>query len=734
MFSSLMNIFKLNKSNNGVKRSWFLVVASLISGMATYAAMTPSGDANKFLILVLLNLDLVLLISLIIIITKRVVNIWSRKKSGQLGAQLHSRVVVMFSLLAAAPAIVVAIFGAIFFTVGIENWFSAQVKNALNKSLSVSEAYFEQGQRQISLDAVDIAGIMNTSGILNNINNLDIQKENNLKKFLNKLAYERNFTEVIIFDKFGNVVAESELSFLFKSERRRALFDLVMETKRPAIDFSSSELDKTISAISPVNFLGNHFIYISKFKDLRVISDINSVKAAVKNYRGVENKKEGLHITFTMVFIVVAVLLMFVAILMGLNFANGLVTPITNLANAAERVSMGDLKVRVPDNNNKDEIADLSKTFNKMTEQLDSQRNDLINTNNELERRIKFTETVLTGVTAGVLGLDKFGKIFLPNRRALDLLDLDKNIHNSYLTDVVPEMSDMFLELKKNNQKIITKEIELIRNKKKIIIITTITAEKNKNKVLGYVVTFDDMTEFFKMQRVAAWSDVARRIAHEIKNPLTPIQLAAERIKRKYKKHITLEPEIFLSCISTIIRQVDGMRKMVNEFSAFARMPVPVFNKVNLTNLVNDIASLSVLSNENIKVNIKVPKRTLYAVVDENQIRQAMQNIISNGINSMIERKNSNKVKNMLTVELKKVKNNFNILVSDTGIGLPENIKDDLTDPYVTSRKNGTGLGLAIVKKIMEDHNGTLEVKNIEGGIGVCANLRFTSKEKINKG
>ena len=729
-----MNIFKLNKSNNGVKRSWFLVVASLISGMATYAAMTPSGDANKFLILLLLNLDLVLLISLIIIITKRVVNIWSRKKSGQLGAQLHSRVVVMFSLLAAAPAIVVAIFGAIFFTVGIENWFSAQVKNALNKSLSVSEAYFEQGQRQISLDAVDIAGIMNTSGILNNINNLDIQKENNLKKFLNKLAYERNFTEVIIFDKFGNVVAESELSFLFKSERRRALFDLVMETKRPAIDFSSSELDKTISAISPVNFLGNHFIYISKFKDLRVISDINSVKAAVKNYRGVENKKEGLHITFTMVFIVVAVLLMFVAILMGLNFANGLVTPITNLANAAERVSMGDLKVRVPDNNNKDEIADLSKTFNKMTEQLDSQRNDLINTNNELERRIKFTETVLTGVTAGVLGLDKFGKIFLPNRRALDLLDLDKNIHNSYLTDVVPEMSDMFLELKKNNQKIITKEIELIRNKKKIIIITTITAEKNKNKVLGYVVTFDDMTEFFKMQRVAAWSDVARRIAHEIKNPLTPIQLAAERIKRKYKKHITLEPEIFLSCISTIIRQVDGMRKMVNEFSAFARMPVPVFNKVNLTNLVNDIASLSVLSNENIKVNIKVPKRTLYAVVDENQIRQAMQNIISNGINSMIERKNSNKVKNMLTVELKKVKNNFNILVSDTGIGLPENIKDDLTDPYVTSRKNGTGLGLAIVKKIMEDHNGTLEVKNIEGGIGVCANLRFTSKEKINKG
>ena len=732
MFSSLKNILKKN-NNNGVKRSWFLVVASLISGMATYAAMTPSGDANKFLILILLNLDLVLLISLIIIITKRIVNIWSRKKSGQLGAQLHSRVVVMFSILAAAPAIVVAIFGAIFFTVGIENWFSSQVKNALNKSLSVSEAYFEQGQRQISIDSIDIAGIINTSGVLNNINNLDIQKENNLKKLLNKLAYERNFIEIIIFDKYGEIIAESELSFLFKSKNRKALFDLVIKTKRPAIDFSSSELDKTISAISPVNFLGNHFIYLSKFKDLKVISDINAVKTAVKNYRGVENKKEGLHITFTMVFIVVAVLLMFVAILMGLNFANGLVTPITNLANAAERVSMGDLKVRVPDNNNKDEIADLSKTFNKMTEQLDSQRSDLINTNNELERRIKFTETVLTGVTAGVLGLDKLGKIFLPNRRALDLLDLKENINNNYLIDVVPEMSEMFKELKNNNQRIITKEIELVRNKKKIIIIATITTEKNKNKVLGYVVTFDDMTEFFKIQRVAAWSDVARRIAHEIKNPLTPIQLAAERLKRKYKNHITLEPEIFLSCVSTIIRQVDGMRKMVNEFSAFARMPVPVFSKTNLTNLVKDMGSLSILSNENIKVNIKVPKTTLYAIVDENQIRQALQNIISNGINSMIERKNNNKIKNMLTVELKKIKNTFNILVTDSGIGLPEDIKYDLTDPYVTSRKNGTGLGLAIVKKIMEDHNGTLELKNIEESNGVCAILQFTSKENLNK-
>jgi len=719
----------VNKNNPGLKRSWFLVIASLLSGIATYTAMTPSGDANKFLILLLLNLDLILLISLIIIITKRIVNIWSRKKSGQLGAELHSRVVVMFSLLAAVPAIVVAIFGAIFFTVGIENWFSSTVKNALNKSLSVSEAYVEQGQKQIGIDSIDIAGIINTSGILNNIEEIDIQKQNNLEKFLNKIAYERNFIELIIFDSNGNIVAESELSFLFDSSTREKLFNLAKTSNRPVMNYSSSEIEKTISAISPVNLFSKHYIYISKFKDLRVIADINSVRNAVNHYKGIENKKEGLHITFTMVFVVVAILLMFVAILMGLNFANGLVTPITNLANAAERVSMGDLKVRVPDNNNKDEIADLSKIFNKMTEQLDSQRNDLISANNELERRIRFTETVLTGVTAGVLGLDKSGKIFLPNRTALDLLDLNINkINNAYLLDVVPEMEQLYSDLNQSNQLLIIGEVELIRNNKKLTLITKIAVEKNKNEILGYVVTFDDMTEFFKIQRVAAWRDVARRIAHEIKNPLTPIQLAAERIKRKYKKHITLEPEVFLSCISTIIRQVGGMRKMVDEFSAFARMPAPIFERSNLSNLVKELGSISLLSNENIKINIKVPKKNIYAVIDENQIRQALQNIISNAVNSIIENKEGQNNKNELLVELKKSSNAYIIFVIDSGLGLPKDIIEDLTDPYVTTRKNGTGLGLAIVKKIMEDHDGTFILENLKNNNGVCATLKFSGK------
>ena len=730
MFSSFINNYKLNKSNSGLKRSWFLGIASVLSGLATFIAMTPSGNANKFLILLLLNLDLVLLISLIIIITKRLVNIWSRKKSGQLGAQLHSRVVVMFSILAAVPAIIVAIFGAIFFTIGIDNWFSSQVKNALNKSLSVSEAYVEQGQKQIGSDSIDIAEIVNSSGILINIESLDVQKENNLKRILNKIAYEKGLTELIIFDKNSKIIAESELSFLFNSPIRLELLNLAKSSGSPAMNYSSSDKQETVSAISPVNILAKHYIYVSKFKDVKVIKDINLVRNAVKNYKSVENKKEGLHITFTMIFIVVAVLLMFVAILMGLNFANGLVNPITNLANAAESVSQGDLTVRVPDNDNKDEIADLSKIFNKMTEQLENQRNDLVTTNTELERRIRFTETVLTGVTAGVLGLDKYGKIFLPNRSALDLLDLDfKIINNSYLINVVPEMSKLFSDLQKSKEPLVMGELELIRNHKKLTLITKITVEKQKNKILGYVVTFDDMTEFFKIQRVAAWSDVARRIAHEIKNPLTPIQLAAERIKRKYKNHITLEPDVFVSSISTIIRQVDGMRKMVDEFSAFARMPAPVYKKANLTNLVKDLVSISFLSNQKINVEIKVPKKNIYAIIDENQIRQALQNIISNAMNSMSERISDINDKNELFIELKALSNNnYKIAVTDSGIGLPNNILEDLTDPYVTTRKNGTGLGLAIVKKIMEDHNGRLMIDNLKTNKGVCACLIFSDK------
>jgi len=730
VFSKFINNYKLNKSNAGLKRSWLLGFLSLLSGLATFIAMTPSGNANKFLILLLLNIDLILLISLIIIITKRLVNIWSRKKSGQLGAQLHSKVVVMFSLLAAAPAIVVAIFGAIFFTVGIDNWFSSQIKNALNKSLSVSEAYMELGQKQIASEANDIAKIINSRDILKGIESFDIQKENNLKNFLNKIAYERSLTELIIFDDENNIIAESELSFLFKSSVRLELLKLSKSSSRPAMNYSSNELEKIISVIAPINISAKHYIYLSKFKNLKVINDINLLRNAVNNYKSVENKKEGLHITFTMIFIVVAVLLMFVAILMGLNFANGLVTPITNLANAAERVSLGDLKVRVPDNSNKDEIADLSKIFNKMTEQLENQRHELITSNKELVRRIRFTETVLTGVTAGVLGLDKNGKIFLPNRTALDLLDLNINkINNSYLIDVVPEMKDLFLELQKNNQPLVMRELELNRKDKKLTLITKITVEKDKNRILGYVVTFDDMTEFYKIQRVAAWSDVARRIAHEIKNPLTPIQLAAERIKRKYKNHITLEPDVFLSCISIIIRQVDGMRKMVDEFSAFSRMPTPVYKKTNLTKLVRELGSISLLSNKTIDVNIVIPKSNIFAIIDENQIRQALQNVISNAINSMSERKNKKNKKNELIIELKNISNiSYVILVKDSGIGLPSGILEDLTDPYVTTRINGTGLGLAIVKKIMEDHNGELILDNLKNNSGVCASLVFSDK------
>ena len=733
MFSSVVDNKAKLTTNNGLKRSWFLVFASILSAIATYVAMTPSENSNKFLILILLNLDLILLISLILVVTKRLVNIWSRKKSGQLGAQLHSRVVVMFSFLAAAPAVIMAIFGAVFFTVGIDNWFSLQVKNALNKSISVSDAYLLQSQNQIGADSVDIAAVLNNLAIFGTNQILDVKEENDLNKILNTLAYERNFAELIIFNKNGKIIAENKTAFLFKTTSRIRLLELSKSSNKTAINFTEDPNAKIVSAVTPINLLAEYFVYISRFKDLRVIEDINDVRKAVNNYRGVETKKEGLHITFTMIFIVVAILLMFVAILMGLNFANGLVTPITNLANAAERVSSGDLKVRVPKVDTKDEISDLSNIFNKMTEQLETQRSELINANDELENRIRFTETVLTGVSAGVLGLDSNGNIFLPNKSALKLLNLDINkIMGKNISDVIPEMSKLFNLIKKNKGSILKEEVELIKNGKKLTLLTTISLEKKYNKVIGYVITFDDMTEFFQVQRVAAWSDVARRIAHEIKNPLTPIQLAAERLKRKYKTHIKLEPDVFITCINTIVRQVDGMRKMVNEFSTFARMPAPIFEKTDLNYLVKELASISMLSNENIIVEIEVPKRKLYAIVDANQIRQALLNIVSNAIYSINElSKLGKKNRNKLQIKLSKNKLEYNISVIDTGAGLPKNISDDLTAPYVTSKKDGTGLGLAIVKKIMEDHQGTLELKNLEKSKGVCAILKFKSNGKF---
>ena len=707
--------------------SWFLILSSIICGIATYVAMAPSGDSNRYLVLVLLNIDLVLLVTLTIIVTRNLVKLWSRKKSGQLGSQLHTRIVVIFSFLAAIPAVIVAIFGAIFFTVGIENWFSSRVESALNKSESVASAYLIQGQNQIGLEANDVANIINTSVF--NYNDIFA-----LEKLVNRIAFERKLTEVIVYNNKGEILAKNELSFLFESPARDKMFKLSSEKKELIINFSDSAEEKTISAMIPIDILASNLLYISKFKDIGVLSDINDVKRAVYEYRSVENKREGLHITFTMIFLVVALLLMLVAVFIGLNFANGIVTPITNLANAAERVSDGDLDVRVPNLNKKDEISDLSDIFNKMTEQLGNQREALLNANTQLESRRIFTETVLSGVTAGVIGIDKNEKIFIPNKSAIELLNLNiDNVVGMSFIDAIPEMSELFKKAKQNSDTITKDDIVISRNNKKITLMTQVSVEKNKNKIFGYVVTFDDMTELLQAQRIAAWSDVARRIAHEIKNPLTPIQLAADRLKKKYSKHINYEPNIFFSCINTIIRQVDDMRNMVNEFSSFARMPSPVLKRTNLNELVTGLGSLSIVSRDDIKVSINVPQKSLYAQVDSNQIRQALLNLISNSINSIDEKSEnksySNKEKKLI-INLSKKKNAYHISVSDNGEGLPNKSVENLTEPYVTNRKDGTGLGLAIVKKIMEDHKGSLNLESLDKQNGAMATISFSGKNK----
>ena len=704
--------------------SWFLILSSIVSGIATYIAMAPSGDSNRYLVLILLNIDLVLLVTLVILVTRNLVKLWSRKKSKQLGTQLQTRIVVIFSFLAAVPAVIVAIFGAIFFTVGIENWFSSRVESALNKSVSVANAYLIQGQEQIRLEGNDVATIINGSGfIYNDVFALD--------KLLDRLAHERKLTEIIVFNKNGKIVAKNHLAFLFKDPSRNKMFKLSQESRDFVINYSDSESQKLVSAMLPIDNLFSYFLYISKFKDIKVVSDINVVKKAVYEYRAVENQREGLHITFTMIFIVVALLLMLVAIFIGINFANGIITPMNSLANAAERVSSGDLNVRVPDLNKKDEISNFSKIFNTMTEQLSNQRSDLLSVNTQLESRTRFTETVLSGVTAGVIGIDKNEKIFLPNKSAMELLHFNlEDTVGKNITKILPEISDLLKEAKNHPDKVTKGQVEIVKNDKKIILMTQITVEKNNNKIFGYVITFDDMTELLQAQRVAAWSDVARRIAHEIKNPLTPILLAADRLKKKYSDHIDYEPNVFFSYINTIIRQVENMRNMVNEFSSFARMPAPILEKTNLNELVNGLGSLSILSRDDIIVNINVPEKTLYAKVDENQIRQALLNLISNAIHSIdiyTENYDNNMNKKRLRIKLTNKSNVFYISVSDSGIGLPNAEIKNLTEPYVTSKQDGTGLGLAIVQKIMEDHKGSLFLDNLESKNGAIATISFPS-------
>jgi len=717
----------------GRKLAIALAAAAAASGIATVLSMTgwrshPNPDPDT--VLVLLYLDAVLLLLLGVVVIRRMVMIWSDRRRGQAGSGLHTRLVLMFGLVAVTPAILVAIFSGLFLNFGIQTWFSDRIRTALEASNAVATAYLHEHQQNIRTDALITANALNADApmLMRNPRIFD--------SYLSKQAEIRSLSEALVIDSVGRVLARSQFSQSLE-------FDLVpqnmiKEAAAGAVAVITTANDDRVRAVIKLSRFVDAFLLVGRFVDPTVLEHIERTRGAVAKYKNLEKKQDGIQITFVMIFGLVAVMLLMVAAWIGMTLAGKMSRPISSLISASERVRAGDLSVRVDETDGNDEIGNLGRSFNKMTTQLQSQQRVLVEANRMLDERRRFTETVLTGVSAGVIGLDSAGRIHLPNRSASDLLGRDLDQANSeMLGEVVPEMGDLLRRVMKRPERQHQDEIQIARDGKFHTLHVSIAAEKLGGDILGYVVTFDDVTDLLTAQRTAAWADVARRIAHEIKNPLTPIQLSAERLKRKYLKQVKVDPETFSSLTNTIVRQVKDIGRMVDEFSSFARMPLASLKNENLVEICKQSVSLERNRQPEISYELAIPDFPLTLRCDRRQIGQALNNLLKNAAESVTESRGDRQGKQdggwircTINTEAGEDGEKSTILtVEDNGRGLPPEKRHRLTEPYVTTREGGTGLGLAIVRKIMEDHNGDLHLEDRAEG-GVRASLTFRSGEE----
>lgn len=691
-----------------------LAIAALVSGIATYVVISskPPFGPDPNTVLVLLNLDLILLLLLGAVVARRLVALWVERRRGMAGARLHVRFVALFSLLAVTPTIVVAVFSFLFFHFGIQNWFSQTVRTAVVESRAVAYAYLEEHQNVIRADVSAMAADLNRDS------SLFIGNPQRFNQIVATQARVRSLSEAMVFDRSGRVLARSSISFALEFEPVPEW--AMAEARSGMIAVLTSDTDDRVRALTRLDEEGNAFLYVGRFIDPRVIGHLERTERAVAEYRDLEGQQSGIQITFALVFLVVALLLLLAAVWAALILANRLAQPLGALVEAAERVRGGDLGVRVDERRNGDEMDTLSRAFNRMTRQLQSQRSELVEANRQLETRRRFTEMVLAGVSAGVVGLDRDGAINLPNRSASILLDIEmEQWIGADLASAVPEMADLLNAARAGDGRSIQGQVELLRDGHKRTLIVRLAAEKAGDDTQGYVVTFDDITELLSAQRKAAWADVARRIAHEIKNPLTPIQLSAERLKRRYGKEIVSDPETFHLCTDTIIRQVGDIGRMVDEFSSFARMPAPVMREEDIGDICRQAVFLQRSARPDLRFGLEMDETGRRPVrCDRRQLAQALTNLLQNAVDSIDGRDASGGELPQGAVDLRVGLDGdgVRIVVEDNGRGLPREGRERLTEPYVTTRTKGTGLGLAIVKKIMEDHGGDLLLDDRPGG------------------
>ncbi len=690
-----------------------LAIMVIPSVVATVFAMTTSGPVgpDPKVVQGLLILDVALLLALGAVVGMHLWGIWKARRRGASGSRLHLRFILLFSLVSVIPAIVVSVGSVVFFRYGVETWFSERVRSALYASLEVARAYLEEHQQIIGGDALAMANDINRAGP-------DLSRSSQrFSGFVATQAAIRGLSEAIVFEAPDTVLARSGMAFSIELGINQIPFWAFEKARSGEVAVLTSDDDDRVRALVLLQgFLAETYLYVGRFVDPKVIGHMEQTSAVVAEHKKLEDSRVDLERAFSLIFAIITLLLLFAAIWVGLTMATSLARPIVHLIGAAERIRSGDLTARVEEVA-ADEIGTLLRAFNRMANQLNQQRGELMSANRELDERNHFTETVLSGVSAGVIGLDRSGAIHLINPSACELLDLGfDGVSGKPLQDVAPELAGVIEELHRRPDRLNQHEIKLVRKGRQRTLLVRAVAERLADETFGFVITFDDISELASAQRTAAWADVARRIAHEIKNPLTPIQLSAERLKRKYFKEIQSDPETYTKLVDTIVRQVGDIGRMVDEFSSFARMPAPHLKLEDLAEICRQSLFLQRTGYPDLTLEGHIPDAPMPLQCDAGQIGQVLTNLFKNAVEAIRGRGENAMDPGRIVLTLSHTPDQYVVEVQDNGKGLPADSRDRLTEPYVTGRAKGTGLGLAIVKKIVEDHGGEIYLEDATGG------------------
>lgn len=700
------------------------VTLSVVSGIASFVillGLTPI-DPTDDVIRVALTINSIFLVALVSSIIWESSQVILARNKGKAGARLHIRIILLFSLVAAVPTILVAIFASITLDRGLDRWFSSRTLAIINTSQTVAQAYTKEHARVLRSELLGMARVLNAS------EPYFILDEKRFRSIFARQAAIRGLPAAFLVSGKGEEIMASP-SRLDQPIPNMPSESLLESARSQPVLLSLGD-SNLVAGIVRLDEFTDSYLFVLRVIDPAVSNFLRMTSENVEEFRSFLDSRSNIQFAFGILYAGAGLIVLLSAIWIGIGFANRLVAPIRRLIGAADKVRQGDLFVRLPIEKGSADFSNLNSTFNTMTRELRSQRDELILARDTIDARRRFTEAMLQGVTAGVVGVDATGLITMANPSVQKLLGLQETaMLGTPVEEIIPEIAPLIEGAEFRTGKPEEEHVTLVRDGIEHSLRVRVTSELSEEETHSYVVTLDDVTDLVAAQRSAAWADVARRIAHEIKNPLTPIQLSAERLRRRYGKKVAEDDRrVFDQCVNTIVRQVGDIGRMVDEFSSFARMPKPVFESGNLSEIVRQSVFLVEVANQDITFETDVPE-AMPGSFDQRLLSQAVANVIKNATEAISGREDYPDLAGKIFVSAREEGEAYCLRIIDNGIGFPVNNRQKLLEPYMTTREKGTGLGLAIVRKVLQEHGGTIQLKDA-GEVsdfehGACIEMRI---------